>query len=77
MHKICTYSIVVIQLLVPVFPGGNRMVYVPVVSPVTIGHLKVPVTATCVVGGQTVVHHVYIDVSRLPVYIYNILNVCI
>ena len=48
----------------PVFPGGNRQVYVPFRA-TDAGHLAIPVIATCVVGGQRVDHHVYIEVCAL------------
>lgn len=50
------------QILVPVFPGGNRQVNVPIV-PRKFGHLQIPVISTSFVAGHTVNHHVYVEVS--------------
>ncbi|XP_067928326.1 CD109 antigen-like [Watersipora subatra] len=53
------------QVLVPVFAGSNRQVLLPV-RPRTFGHLVITISASCVVGGQTVVHHVFVDHYGVP-----------
>lgn len=57
------FMLFILQILVPVYAGDVRQIYVPI-EPVETGVVPIKVNAMCVVAGHSVTHTVNVGVSK-------------